>query len=361
MLALAEAFVSRGHDVTWLGQPSIEARATAAGCRFSPFRDIPNYEPRVAIEDQFSITMPVLTGPQIGEQLVAAATEQGCDLVVVDANLAGAAAAAETLGQPSAVLLHSMYATFTDTWFADFWPLLGTVINETRTGFCLRPCNSWPEVFAGHERIISAVPRRFDAPVAELPKTMRHWGFLLPTTNVGDRRGVHGDGDTPLVLVGLSTTYQEQEPLLQAILDALGGLEVRGIASTAGQVDRSALRCPANVVVQDFLDHASVLLDADVMVTHAGLGSVAAALSRGVPLVCTPIGRDQHLNAERVVSLGAGLGLGPNAQPTQIAEAIQAILSDHGYRDAAMRVADDSQRGGGPMAAVEDLESLSFP
>jgi hypothetical protein len=31
-----------------------------------------------------------------------------------------------------------------------------------------------------------------------------------------------------------------------------------------------------------------------------------AALGHGVPLLCTPIGRDQFFNAERVQALGAG-------------------------------------------------------
>jgi hypothetical protein len=38
-VALAEAAVSRGHEVVWLGQPSIEGRVVAAGCRFVAFRD----------------------------------------------------------------------------------------------------------------------------------------------------------------------------------------------------------------------------------------------------------------------------------------------------------------------------------
>ena len=358
MLALASAFRSRGHEVLWLGQPSIERRATAVGCLFSSFHGIPNYEPGVAIEDQVSIALPLITGPEIGEQLVAAVTEHSSDLVIVDANLAGCAAAAEALDQPSAVLLHSMYATFTDTWFAELWPFLGPVINETRKGFGLNPCASWADVFAGHDRIISAVPLRFDAPVAARPGGMRHFGFLVPTAHDGSRDEGFGEGEEPSVLVGLSTTYQHQEQLLQVILDGLAALEVRGIASTAGQVDRRTLRRPPNVIVRDFVDHAALLTSADVMVTHAGLGSVAAALSRGVPLVCAPIGRDQHLNAQRVVNVGAGLDVGPQPLPTHITGAVQAILADHSYRDAARRIADESRRAGGQIAAVEDLERL---
>jgi UDP:flavonoid glycosyltransferase YjiC (YdhE family) len=361
MLALAEAFVARGHDVAWLGQPSIERRAVAAGCRFTAFPGIPDYEARVPIEDQLSISIPVLVGAQLGEHLVTVAQQQHTDLVVVDANLAGAAAGAEALDRPSAVLLHSMFATFVDTWFADFWPLVQPGVNDMRRQFGLGACDSWADVFAGHDRIISVVPRRFDAAVRDRPRGMRNFGFLVPTTAARGGGVVVPEGQAPLVLVGLSTTYQHQDHLLQAILDALGHLDVRGIATTAGQVDGRELRCPPNVVVHEFVDHNAVLTDAEVMVTHAGLGSVAAALSQGVPLVCTPIGRDQHLNAQRVVSLGAGLQLDRDADPVRIADAVQTVLADRSFREAAGRIADESRRAGGQAAAVEDLEILLHP
>jgi UDP:flavonoid glycosyltransferase YjiC (YdhE family) len=94
------------------------------------------------------------------------------------------------------------------------------------------------------------------------------------------------------------------------------------------------------------------------MVTHAGLGSVAAALSQGVPLVCTPIGRDQHLNAGRVVALGAGLRLDQAADPADIADAVRTVLADAKFRAAAAEIAHDSRQAGGPPAAIADLESL---
>jgi len=358
MLALAEAFVSRGHDVAWLGQPSIERRAVSAGCRFSSFPGIPDYESRVPLEEQIPIAVAVITGHATGVHVVSEATRQGSDLIIVDANMAGAAAAAESLDQPSAVLLHSMYATIVDTWLAEIWPALSPLVNQTRQQFGLAPCDGWADVFARHDRVISVVPELFDAPVVDRPVGLRHFGFLVPAAHVGDPDGRFPEGDAPAVLVGLSSTYQHQERLLQEILDALGELEVRGLASTAGQVDLSALRCPPNVVLREFVDYHEALTETDVMVTHAGLGTVAAALSRGVPLVCTPIGRDQDLNAQRVVSLGAGLSLGRDPDTAHIVEAVQAVLADLSYRDGAVRIADDARRGGGQTAAVKDLEDL---
>jgi MGT family glycosyltransferase len=278
---------------------------------------------------------------------------------VLDCNLAGAAAAVETLGAPSVLLLHSMFVTFTDVWFAEIWPLVAPIINETRERFGLDTAGSWTDVFAGHDRLLSVVPSSFDIPVAGVvPKSMRYFGFLIPkATSVDVELGLP-EGDAPAVLVGLSTTYQRQEALLQRILDALETRTVRALVTTGRQIDPASLRLPSNAAVASYVDHALVLDDVDVLVTHAGLGTVAAGLSHGIPLICVPLGRDQHVNAARVAELGAGLALAPDATTDEIGAAIDRVLSDDRYRLGAAAVASASRASGGAPAAVDELESL---
>jgi len=335
----------------------VQARAERSGCAFTAFSSIPDYQRRKSLEDQLDVTVAVLTGPAIGDDLTSLARETEADLVVVDANLAGGLAAAEALDQPSAVLLHSMYKTFVDIWFADFWPLIEPIVNETRGGFGLGPVDGWPAVFAAHDRLLSVVPSGFDVAVAGSPASLRHFGFLLPQAPAAEGAGFPS-GDEPAVLVGLSTTYQAHEGLLQTILDALGGMPVRALVTTAGQVDIGALHVPANVRVVDFAPHAQLLGETAVMVTHAGLGSVAAALGAGVPLVCTPIDRDQPLNAGRVAELGAGIALTQDASGDEIARAIGQVLADSSYREAAESMASASRDEGGAPAAAAELEAL---
>jgi UDP:flavonoid glycosyltransferase YjiC (YdhE family) len=96
---------------------------------------------------------------------------------------------------------------------------------------------------------------------------------------------------------------------------------------------------PANVHVARFVPHAQVLPQAAAVVTHAGLGTVHAALAQGLPLVCLPIGRDQPDNAARVVRHGAGLRLSPNSSPAAIGDAISRVLDDPAFAVAARRMA----------------------
>lgn len=358
MLALAQVLGDRGHQVVMLSQPSVRERAEAVGCHFSAFSAVPDYERDRTIEEQIAVALPVITGKAVGDDLLGVAQVHAVDLVVVDANLAGALAAAETLEQPSVVLLHSMYATFVDTWFADLWPMLGPAINETRNRYGLAPVGDWASVFARHDRLLSVVPAMFEAPVADPPATMRQFGFLHPRPRPTDNPPGFPPGDGPAVLVGLSTTYQHQEPLLRSILEALRVVGARGLVTTGGHVDNGTLQVPPNVLVEQHVAHSLVLPETDVMVTHAGLGSVAAALTFGVPMVCTPMGRDQPLNAARVATLGAGLALPVEASVDHLAQAVKEVVSHPSYRHAAQSIAIASRRGGGPPAVADELESL---
>ncbi len=358
VLALAEAFVARGDDVVVLSQPSVRTRVEAAGCAFVPASDLPDYERRRAIEDQIELVARAMTGKTLGDDVIALAKDRSVDVVVVDANLGGALAAAENLAQPSAVLLHSMYTTYVTSWFADYWAFLEPAINETRAAFGLAPAHDWPSVFAGHDRLLSVVPAGFDAPVPDVPDSMRHHGFLVPLGGAQAAPAAFPRGDDPAVLVGLSTTYQRQDELLEVILDALADLPVRGLVTTAGQVDAAALPQPKNVTITDYVPHRVVLGATDVMVTHAGLGSIASALTAGVPLVCTPVSRDQFVNGERVSEVGAGVALAAAPTSYDVATAIQKVLTDASYRDGARAMADVSRAGGGAAAAVEELVAL---
>ena len=75
--------------------------------------------------------------------------------------------------------------------------------------------------------------------------------------------------------------------------------------TTGPSIDPMSVSAGANTQVARYVPHA----DPAPGVTgnrHAGLGTTMAALGHGVPLLCTPIGRDQFFNAEQVQTLGAG-------------------------------------------------------
>src|SRR5262245_4185680 len=156
-LALAESLVRSGHHAAVLSQPSVRSRAVDVGCEFFAFSAIPDYERDKMLEEQLDAAMSVIAERSAGDDLISLVTQHEIDLIVVDANMGGALAAAETLEQPSVVLLHSMFKTYVDVWLGAVWPLLSDTINRMRSGFGLDPAHGWVDLLAGHDCRLSVV------------------------------------------------------------------------------------------------------------------------------------------------------------------------------------------------------------
>ena len=94
---------------------------------------------------------------------------------------------------------------------------------------------------------------------------------------------------------------------------------------------------------------------AAAVVCHAGLGTIMAALRHGVPVLCVPLGRDQHANAAAVVAAGAGRSLGRDAAPDDIRAAVAALMADGPERAGAARMAAAVAEPAGRHPAVSAL------
>jgi UDP:flavonoid glycosyltransferase YjiC (YdhE family) len=358
VLAIAQQLVARGDAVTILSQASVRDRAEAAGCRFVLAR-VPDYDRNIEIEQQLTVAVPAIAGAELGEDVLATARGGDIDIVVVDPNLAGALAAAESLSLPSVVLLHSLYATFVDEWFGALWPVLADPINSTRAQFGRDPCDSWASLFDDHDMIVSPVPATFDVPTTRaLPPQLQSFGFLVPASSSAATAIEFPTGEAPAVLVGLTTTYHEHaSQSLEAIIDGLATLDVRAIVTSAGYVPAGRAEAE-HIRIVDHAPHPVLMPKADVMVCHGGMGSVAAALAAGVPMVCIPISRDQPLNAHRAEQLGAAVVINDVA-PAVIADAVLRVLGDGSYRAAARALAEASRQEGGPRQAAAALRALT--
>ena len=111
-----------------------------------------------------------------------------------------------------------------------------------------------------------------------------------------------------------------------------------------------------NVTAIDFVNHDEVLTEADLLVTHAGHGTVAAGLSYGVPMLCIPFGRDQDLNADRVATLGLGTVLAPDSETGVFRRAVQDMLDDDALRQRAKQFGDSLQAHPGIQDALTAID-----
>ena len=396
-LAAVRRLCARGHDVTVLAEDSMAAEVIATGATFRPWVNAPNRPDRRPENDpwrDWEATSPTKLFDRLLEvQFLGPASayvadfddaiaNRRPDMVICSQFAFGTMIGAEATGIPYVVLMPNIYmlpAEGMPPLGLGFAPARGPIgrlrdrvvggftqrmwdrkglprLNALRAELGLEPLDRfWDQVHHAHRELVMTSPA-FDFP-AELPAGVRYVGPVLD-----DPQWVAPwtppPGDDPLVLVALSSTFQDQLVCLQRVIDALGALPVRGLVTTGQALDPGALHAPANVTVVESAPHSEVLRHAAVVVTHGGHGTVVKSLAAGVPMVVMHHGRDQADNAVRVTTRGAGVALKRTAKPSAIATAVQKVLDDATYRNDARRLGEAIRRDAAGDSLLSELESV---
>jgi UDP:flavonoid glycosyltransferase YjiC (YdhE family) len=192
----------------------------------------------------------------------------------------------------------------------------------------------------GAERRLSGLAELFEADEAFLctvpeldhyPRDQGHyWGPAFDALGGDEPQWPSSDGPKIFVYMpgtwaGLPRLLQELAGLRASVLLYLPGLALAAAASYAGPSMRISARP---------LRMAQVLRECDLVVCHAGHGTVAAALLAGRPLLVIPEQVEQLLVARAVVKLGAARMVNPDSRP-KFSRLIQGILSDGELAQAA--------------------------
>ena len=406
-LSVARKLLARGHGVRLLGDPTLEPEARASGCTFSPWTTAPHkkapgrehdvfkdYEMSGPLEliDTYMREFLAAPAPRWVDDTLRELQARPVDAMLVDFALPATLIAAEKLSIPSATLMPNIWIIPTrgiPPLGPGFLPAKGIFgrardaivrgmmervfqralpsLNATRQAHGLRPLGDVYEQLLGADEILVQTSPVFDftsphqpakahyvGPELEDPawsKTAEAGARWQPPFPVGDER--------PLVLVGLSSTFQDQVGTLRRIVDALARLPVRALITLGPALDPVEVPGAENVVVVRSAPHAQVLERAALLITHCGHGTTLKGLAAGVPLVCLPMGRDQNDTAARVVASGAGVRLKPAASTERIAAAVQRVLGDPAFRAAAARLQRSIATREGCSDAVEVLEGLA--
>ena len=322
LLALGRALVARGHDVTlqsWAGWREV---AEGEGLRFAeapeyhvfPTRDRP-LKPFEAVVKATRDTLPLVR-------------DLRPDAVVADILTLAPALAAELEGVPRATVVphvfpmgapgrppYSMGARVPRTalgrrgWDAVSGLVargeeLGRVeLNETRRRLGLGPLD-W--VHGGLSRELTMVGT---FPQLEYDRPWPSWAHVVgpllwepPSEDVA-----LPPGDDPLVLVAPSTSQDAEHVMLRAALEGLADLPVRVLATWNRREPSRPLPTPANARIVEWVSYARTMPQCDVVVCHAGHGTVARALASGCAVVAVPSAGDMNENAARIDWAGVGV------------------------------------------------------
>ena len=405
-LALARRLRARGHAVRVLADPTIEPDVRASGCEFSAWTTAPHRTTRDRSGDIFKdyeIKSPMkmidtymreflaVPAPRWVADTRAELEARPADVVVVDFALPAALIAPQALGLPTATLMPNIWMVpipGIPPIGPGFLParsvlgrgrdaLLGHLmrrifqkalpaLNAARQSAGLSPARDVYEQLLGAQRILVQTSPVFDFTSPHMPSNVSYVGPELgdpawiaepgaprwqPPGAPDDRR--------PLVLVGLSSTFQNQVATLRRIVEALSSLELRALLTLGPTLDPSEVPGSANVTVVRSAPHREVLEHAALLITHAGHGTTLKGLAAGVPVLCLPMGRDQNDTAARVVHSGAGLRLPPDSAAPNIAKAVSRLLGEPAFRAGAQRLARAIATREGQSDAIELLESLA--
>lgn len=399
MLSVAGAMSARGHRVRVLADPVLEDDVRRAGCEFVSWRTAPRKTARGKDGDILrDFELPpgpgallrlrdrLLAGPaaDFARDTLAEIDRRRPDVCAFDAFLFGTLAASESRGIPTAALVPNIYM-FPAPGLPAFGPgfapargLLGRLrdrfvgwqsrrlwdaglpaFNAARAGLGLAPLATLLEQPDRAQRVLVLTSKAFDFEADALPANVRYVGPRLEDPSwIEEWTPPWEDDARPLVLVGMSTTFQAQETALRRVIAALGALPARGLVTAGHALDPRDFPAPPNVAVVRTAPHAAVLRRAAACLTHAGHGTVIRSLAASVPVVCMPMGRDQNDNAARVVERGAGLQLSPDAGEPAIRHALARVLAEPGFKRAAGRLAAAIAVETAQDAAVAELEAL---
>lgn len=395
VLGLAARLVKQGHRVRVLAEPCLQAAVNNTGAVFMVFKKhFTRTDPSIDLIQDWQakpLTIPsvdnILVRPalDVANETQAALNQEHTDVLVADFMMIGSLITAEAMGVKRVALFHmpeylpgpgrppgGMGLLPSNTGLgrlrdriltALFYRVINQYlppINAVRKAFALSDYSSFTDVYHQADLRLIQTSKAFDAPITPAPANVRYTGPVLDDPGWAELNyKLWPEGDArPLLVVSLSSTFQNQYAVLEAIITAVSGMAIRCLVTLGPAMATQSFQSSENIIVLSSIPHNQIFPLADAVLTHAGHGTVMRALAHGLPLVCMPMGRDQLDNAALVAHHGAGLKLSSKARPAQIRKALQRILDEPEFAQNARSLQGHILADANQDLAIDYLETL---
>jgi UDP:flavonoid glycosyltransferase YjiC (YdhE family) len=375
MIALGCALAARGHEVTLQTWERWRAPIEAEGLKFAP---APEYHVFPSGPEPLDFYEAVVHATRDTLPLVA---ELKPEVVVADILTLAPALAAELQHIPCATLIPHVYpqgelgmpiysigARLPHTALGHaFWrathrlldnglQLGRTQLNRTREQVGLQPVT---HVHGGTSRELALVAT---FPQLEYPRAWSDGVHIVgPLMWEPPAADVElPPGDLPLVLVAPSTAQDPEHRMLAAALRGLADAPVRVLATWNRRLPPRSLPVPNNARLVEWVSYSRTMPLCDVVVCHAGHGTLVRALSSGCAVVACPAVGDMNENAARLDWAGAGVRV-PHRfiSPRPIRLAVERALDEPSIRARARELAGWAQTHDSGAAAATLVEQLA--
>lgn len=359
--------VARGHRVTYANADPLAELITPTGAELV---GITSTLPVVGDWPQDPIASASLfldEAMAVLPQLHAAYDDDPADLYLYDSGAYAGRALAEAQGREIVQLSATQVA-----WEgaqkeigAAFAGLPGGPAYRARFAAWLSQCRAVTqnvEEFTGHPRRVLAMIPRAMQPHADRVDT-EAVTFVGPCLGAGREQDgwMRPAGAKKVLLVSLagSAYYGPQEiyhQCLAAFAD-LPGWHV--VLQTGGGSELAELgkRIPPNFEVRPWAAPSTILEQADVWVTHTGMGSSGQGLYAGVPMIAVPHGPDQCLHADRLVDLGVARRIDTaDLTAAALRTALMELIGDPGVAARSAWLWSEVRAEGGTRRAADLIE-----
>jgi MGT family glycosyltransferase len=196
------------------------------------------------------------------------------------------------------------------------------------------------------------VPRRFH-PDGDLDG---NYVFVGPTPDAPEDSW-QPPGESPVALVSLGTSRTPSPVFFRRCAEAFDGTGWHAVMTLGGRVSVAEIGAvPDNVEVHQWLPHAAVLPHTRLYLGGAGVNSVLAALAWNVPVLAVPQSDEQRANANRVVELGLGRVVEPDASVAEISGAFRDVTTDPAVSARVRAMSEHIRSAGGAARAADEIE-----
>ena len=381
MIALGRVLAARGHDVTLQTWERWRVPIEAEGLTFAPAPEYHVFPSGGAGSQSLDFYEAVVHATRDTLPLVAALRP---DVVVADILTLAPALAAELQGIPCATLIPHVFPQG-----APGLPIysLGARLPRTAAGraFWRRAGRSVEHGLERGRIELNGVRARLGLPALEHTHggTSRELALLatFPQLEYPRARGGWGSnthvvgplmweppaadvelppGEEPLVLVAPSTAQDPSHRMLLAALRGLADAPVRVLATWNRRLPPRPLPVPANARVVDWVSYSRTMPLCDVVVCHAGHGTLVRALASGCAVVACPSVGDMNENAARVAWAGAGVRVPRRfVSPRPLRLAVERALGEPSIRTRARELAAWAGSHDAGAAAAVLVETLA--
>jgi rhamnosyltransferase subunit B len=169
------------------------------------------------------------------------------------------------------------------------------------------------------------------------------------------------EGEAPVVFTLGSSAIGDAGSFFEESVGAIEELGCRAVLLAGDRVETRTIGCAVRnerkFFVTDYARYSELFPRAAAVVHQGGIGTVAQALSAGVPMLVVPSGLDQPDNAYRVQRVGTGRVLSRSQYTAKlVAKNIEALLHNPAYRHVAMSTAAAMRKEDGVCNACSVIE-----